>query len=163
MTIQVPTSWPTISDREEPFGRRQKPRSVHMDGLVRASHLVRSVLRAPVSLSETQTTTSGTFANLVHDAPMTKSPTTSDVYEIALYGSKVDVRVTLDDGTTSVSATVARSSSSLGVSTGSIDVSTLTASDDMVCTVEFRLNGSGTGTLSGLLLEERIMTATDLE
>lgn len=167
MTITIGTAWQGLATGGDAATMAQPVRAEHVERLAEDAHRVCATrLRCLWSCGAEVDTVSATFVAIADDVPVR---TSEDVGAAALtgltvqiMGSQIEVRVTVDDGSATGTATVTQSGASTATATGTITTAPPVAgAANLWLTVEIRAT-SGTGTLLGVAVVERALTAAEI-
>ena len=148
MAVTVPTAIQIVRDVAPDLRRNQDMRAKQLEVVAGNEHRFRARLRGFLNIGgEDITTTSTSFVDVTEERAFEPSPLDSNSVTLKTYGTNADVKLTVDDGTTTITITNSHGGSA-SVQSGSASVSSLSGTT-WFTKLEIKVPSSGTATLSG--------------
>ncbi len=164
MSVIVGTAWQGLATGGKAALQPQPVRAEHVERIVEdVNRTMATRTRCLWSYGAEVATVSATLVTILDDVPIRTSPAPGATgYTVQIMGSQIEAKITVDDGSATASATATQSSASTATATATMTTAPPVADDaDLWITVEIRAT-SGTGTLLGIALIERELTASEI-
>ena len=161
MTLAVPGSfqWPAELSAEG-VEHDATIRTTQIQALAWSGHFARARLRTFAAWGgESIQTTSASFVDVFDELAFTASTSDRDRVLVDVYGNNTTIRATITDGSSSVNSTAATSGT--GTISLTINVSSLTASNNWTIKIEQKRTSGGTASIyAGSVREKRHESST---